>query len=192
MLTRPRHPGCTPVRSGAVAPSNTIETRRLRLRPLVTADLESLIRLRQDPKMMRYMGDGHVYDREETESWIRWHIDIWDVDGYSILAADLKPDNRFIGWIGVTKPYWFPELMDTPEIGWFIEHQLWGQGLATEGATATLQFAFDEVGLDRIIGIYNAENTASGRVMEKIGMTFWREVPHPQFGFPLRIYEANR
>ncbi len=170
----------------------TIETERLRLRPLAMADLEPLFRLRQDPEMMRYMGDGHLHDREETESWLRWQIDILEIDGYSILAADLKPENRFIGWIGVTKPYWFPELMTTPEIGWFIERQLWGQGLATEGATAALGFAFDEVGLDRIIGIYNSQNTASGRVMEKIGMTLWREVPHPQFGFPLRVYEVSR
>jgi len=64
--------------------------------------------------------------------------------------------------------------------------------LRPKGRLPYCGFAFDEVGLDRIIGIYNAENTASRRVMEKIGMTFWREMPHPQFGFPLRIYEANR
>jgi RimJ/RimL family protein N-acetyltransferase len=92
----------------------------------------------------------------------------------------------------VTRPHWLPEMMPTPEIGWFIDRAHWGNGLASEGADAALQFAFHEVDIDRVIGIYNAENVASGRVMEKIGMTFWQELPHPQKGFPMRIYEISR
>ena len=142
--------------------------------------------------MMRYMGDGHVSDEAETESWLRWHVDLWKVDGYSLFAVELKSESRLVGWLGVTKPYWFPQMLPTPEIGWFIERALWGHGIASEGAEAALRFALDDLEIDRIIGIYNAENLASGRVMEKIGMTFWQEVPHPQHGFPLRIYEASR
>jgi RimJ/RimL family protein N-acetyltransferase len=155
-------------------------------------DARPLLRLRQDPEMMRHIGDGHIQDEAESESWLRWNVDLWEVDGYSVFAADLKPDNRFVGWVGVTKPYWFPEMMPTPEIGWFIERALWGQGLASEGAEAALCFAFDTLGIKRVIGVYNDQNTASGRVMEKIGMTFWREVAHPQLGSPLRIYEVTR
>jgi RimJ/RimL family protein N-acetyltransferase len=155
-------------------------------------DAEPLLHLRQDPEMMRYIGDGHIQDEVESESWLRWTVDLWKVDGYSLFAADLKPDNRFVGWVGITKPYWFPEMMPTPEIGWFIERALWGQGLASEGAEAALGFAFETLGIERVIGIYNGQNTASGRVMEKIGMTFWQEVPHPRLEFPLRIYEVSR
>lgn len=175
-----------------ISPDTILDTERLRLRPFTMHDHGPLFRLRQDPQMMRYMGDGHLHDEEETESWLRWHIDIWSVDGYSLFAVDLKAEDRFIGWLGVTKPYWFPEMMPTPEIGWFIERAKWGQGLASEGAAAALRFAFDIVGIERVIGIYNAENHASGRVMEKIGMRFWRAEPHPQFGFPLRIFEISR
>jgi RimJ/RimL family protein N-acetyltransferase len=167
----------------------TIETERLRLRPFSMTDLVPLARLQRDPEMMQYMGDGHVHGEEETAVWLRWNVDLWEVDGYSVFAADLKPDMKLVGWVGVTKPHWFPTMMPTPEIGWFIDKQYWGQGLAPEGALAVLDFAFNEVGIDRVIGIYNAHNTKSGRVMEKIGMTFWQEVPHPQHGFPLRIFE---
>ena len=156
------------------------------------SDLEPLYCLQRDPQMMQYMGDGHVHDETESEAWLRWHVDLWDVDGCSLFAADLKPGLRFVGWVGVTKPYWFPEMMPTPEIGWFIDRAHWGQGLATEGATAALRFTFEQVGMERIIGIYHAENLASGRVMEKIGMSFWTELPHPEKGFPMRIYEISR
>ena len=111
-----------------------LDTRRLRLRPLATADLEPLSRLQQNPQMMRFMADGHVHDREETEVWLRWHIDLWDHDGFSLFAVDLKPEMHLIGWIGPALPHWFPEMMPTPEIGWFIDRAHWGQGLATEGA----------------------------------------------------------
>lgn len=99
---------------------------------------------------------------------------------------------HLIGWIGPAMPHWFPEMMPMPDIGWFIDRAHWGQGLATEGAGEVLRFAFDDVGIDRLLGIYNAENLASGRAWKKIGMSFWREVPHPSYGFPLRIYEATR
>jgi RimJ/RimL family protein N-acetyltransferase len=177
---------------GDVAPPVRLETARLVLRPLAEADLDALCRLQQDPEMMRYMGNGHVHDRRESEVWLRWHEDLWDVDGYSLFAVDLKPDMVFAGWIGLTKPHWFPELMPTPEIGWFVDRSMWGRGLAPEGAAATLRFAFDDVGVDRVLGIYHADNHRSGRVMEKIGMAFWREVPHPDHEHLLRIYEISR
>ena len=177
---------------GGVAASDIhVETDRLILRPLAMSDLEPLVRLRQDPEMMRYMGDGHVADENETESWLRWHIDLWTVDGYSLLGAELKPRNEFVGWIGVTKPYWFPEMMPTPEIGWFIERAKWGKGLASEGASSVLQFALNDLGIERIIGLYHAQNVASGRVMEKIGMRFWKELPHPKLSHSVRVFEAT-
>lgn len=180
------------IRSDTVSSLVVLETERLKLRPIVMADLETLHLLRQDPAMMRYMSDGHIPDEAETESWLHWHIDLWKVDGFSLFGAERKQDHRLIGWIGVTKPHWFPEMMPTPEIGWFVDRELWGQGLASEGAAAALHFAFHDLRSERIIGIYNAGNAASGRVMEKIGMSFWKEIPHPQFGFPLRICEARR
>lgn len=172
--------------------SNEIETERLRLRPPMMGDFEDLSLLQQDPEMMRYISDGHLSTAEETRSWLTWHADLWREAGFSIWAADLKQEGKFIGWLGVSEPMWFPEVMPTPEIGWFIDRAYWGQGLATEGALAAIQFAFTRLEIDRLIGIYNAQNLTSGRVMEKIGMTFWKELPHPRFGFPLRIYEINR
>jgi len=154
------------------------------------SDLETMVRLRQDPEMMRYMSDGYTADKSETESWLQRRVDAWTIDGFSLFAVDLKSEGACVGYVGVTKPEWFPQLMPTPEIGWFIERVRWGQGLATEGAAAVHAFAFEDLGLERLIAICNAQNVASARVMEKIGMRFWKEAPHPRFGFPLRLYES--
>ena len=69
---------------------------------------------------------------------------------------------------------------------------LWGRGLATEGARAALDFGFGSLGLERIIARYHTDNVASGRVMQKIGMRYWREVPSTEVpGVTLTFYELS-
>ncbi len=166
-----------------------VETLRLRLRPLALDDLEDLHRLQSDAEMMRFFDDG-PYIREQTRTWLEWHIAMWDQEGFSFWAAELKPDLRFIGWLGLDK-VWEPiELLPAIEAGWFIDRQHWGQGLATEGAQMALAFGFDQLGLDRIIARYNSENVASGRVMEKIGMHLWRQMQNDDPATVTNIYEA--
>ena len=59
---------------------------------------------------------------------------------------------------------------DSAEIGYDIARPLWGQGLATEAAAAVIAFGFEELGLARIQAVAGIRNTASWRVMEKLGM----------------------
>jgi RimJ/RimL family protein N-acetyltransferase len=144
------------------------ETERLRLRPLAMSDGDALHVLQRDPLMMKYFGGPYL--RAQTDTWLEWHVAMWEQEGYSHWAAELKADDHFVGWIGLTK-VWEPEdLLPATEVGWFIDRGHWGAGLATEGARRSLAFGFDELGLDRIIARYNPENLASGKVMEKIGM----------------------
>jgi RimJ/RimL family protein N-acetyltransferase len=154
------------------------------------SDADGLLRLHCDPEMMRYFGDGHTYRDDESRSWLEWHVAMWDLEGYGFWAVEHQVDDAFIGWLGVTKLWDPPELLPASEVGWFIDRRYWGQGLATEGAGEALRFAFGPLGLPRVIARYNAANVASGRVMEKIGMEFWRELPHAEVpGATARIYE---
>jgi RimJ/RimL family protein N-acetyltransferase len=160
-------------------------------------DADALLRLHRDPAMMRYFGggflggdDGHTYSRDESRTWLEWHVAMWDLEGYGFWAIEHKPAREFIGWLGATKVWAPPELMPATEIGWFVDPRYWGQGLATEGAEATLQYAFGPLALARVIARYNADNVASGRVMQKIGMHLWREKADPgRPGVTERIYE---
>jgi ribosomal-protein-alanine N-acetyltransferase len=58
------------------------------------------------------------------------------------------------------------------EVGWVLDRAWWGQGLATEGAIASVRFAFETLGMMRIISVTVAANTASRRVMEKAGLVY--------------------
>ncbi len=109
-----------------------LETTRLHLRPLAMTDAEPLYELHQDADMQRYFGDGHLYDRDESRTWLEWHVGLWDVEGYSFFAADLLAEDRFVGWVGLNKVADDPELDGQTEIGWFIDRAFWRQGLATE------------------------------------------------------------
>ena len=173
--------------------TETRETERLRLRALEMGDAEPLSRLQADPLMMRYFDDGHAYSPQESRTWLEWHVAMWPLEGYSFWAAELKETGTFLGWLGVSKVWDPPELASTSELGWFVDRRFWGQGLATEGAQAAVDFAFGPVGLDRVIARYNRENVASGRVMQKIGMRFWQDVPHRRdSGMTVRMYEMTR
>lgn len=83
-------------------------------------------------------------------------------------------------------------MLPTVEVGWRLHPDHWGVGLATEGGRASLEYAFDRVGLDRVISIYDPENVASGRVMAKLGMRPWRRTTDPARGNVLAVYELTR
>jgi RimJ/RimL family protein N-acetyltransferase len=167
----------------------TYETDRLRLRPLAMSDGEPLYALQRDRVMMRYFGGPYL--RAQTDTWIEWHVAMWEQEGYSHWAAELKEDGTFVGWVGLTK-VWEPEdLLPATEVGWFVDRRYWGAGLATEGGRCSLAFGFQELGLDRIIARYSPENLASGKVMEKLGMRHERDMPRNDGPGIARVFEIR-
>jgi RimJ/RimL family protein N-acetyltransferase len=169
-----------------------IETNRLRLRAWRDADVGVHARMRTDPEMQRYMGDGHLWTAAESREWAASVADHWDEHDFGLWAVELLATGKYIGWLGLVYPKWIPELMPTVEIGWFLDRGCWGQGLATEGATAALGVAFDDLGVDEVIGIHNPANAASRRVMEKVGLSYWKSVQHPRYGFPIDVRRVRR
>lgn len=75
------------------------------------------------------------------------------------------------------------------EVGWSIAPERWGEGFATESAAASLEWGFDRIGLPEIVSFAMVENSASIRVMEKLGMTYEREFTRA--GFPHALYRLR-
>ena len=153
------------------------------------SDAESLYALQRDLVMMRYFGGPYV--RAQTETWLEWHVAMWEQEGYSHWAAELRDDGSFVGWIGLTKVFEPEDLLPATEVGWFVDRRHWDVGLATEGARRSLAFGFIQLGLDRIIARYNPENVASGRVMEKLGMSQVGDFPQSDGQGVARVYEIR-
>ncbi|HEY4776568.1 MAG TPA: GNAT family N-acetyltransferase, partial [Candidatus Acidoferrales bacterium] len=91
--------------------------------------------------------------------------------GFGLFAAELRKDQTFIGFVGVAVPSFKAHFTPCVEIGWRLSADYWGRGLATEGATAVVKYAFEDLALDALVSFTVPKNIRSRRVMEKIGMT---------------------
>lgn len=149
-----------------------LETRRLILRPFQESDLDNYARICADPEVMRYIGTGAPLSREEAWRSIALHLGHWQLRGYGLWAAQDKQSGALAGRIGLYNPEAWP----AAEVGWLIERSRWGQGLATEGAAAAIQFAFERLSWPHISSIIRPSNRASIRVAEKLGMTRERSI----------------
>lgn len=149
-----------------------LETHRLLLRPWREEDLDSYARICSDARTMRYMRSGTM-TREQTASQIERLMRHWDEHGYGLWAVEEKPSGEFIGRVGLMR---YGDFVSEPEgsrteVGFLLDRRRWGQGLATEGVAASLQWAFKDLGFERIISIMQPDNLGSRRVIEKAGLT---------------------
>jgi RimJ/RimL family protein N-acetyltransferase len=96
-----------------------------------------------------------------------------------------------IGFTGLAIPTFLPEILPTVELGWRFARSTWGNGYATEAAKAALDFALVQLRLPDVVSIYQADNRASARIVQKLGMRFDRETVDPTCGRPVEVYRAT-
>ncbi len=134
--------------------------------------------------------------REESDAMIDRIEDHFRSKGFGLYAAELRDDGRFIGYIGLHTPTFEAHFTPCVEIGWRLASDVWGQGLATEGARAVVRHAFEKLKLNEIVSFTVPANQRSVRVMDKIGMTrdAADDFEHPSLpaGHPLRRHVLYR
>ncbi|MGW3626239.1 GNAT family N-acetyltransferase [Streptomyces sp. NPDC000880] len=168
-----------------------IQTPRLLLRRWHDDDLVPMAEINADPEVMRWIDDGSVRDLEQTAEAIeRWEEE-WDEEGFGLFAVELLASGEMAGFVGLSVPLFLPEVLPAVEIGWRLGRPFWGQGYASEAAQASLEFALQDRGLDRVISIARVGNDASENVMRKLGMVPERQTSHPVYGFPLQVYAID-
>ncbi|MEU2779182.1 GNAT family N-acetyltransferase [Streptomyces sp. NPDC007162] len=168
-----------------------IRTPRLLLRGWHDDDLAPMADINADPRVMRWIDDGSVRDLEQTAEDIeRWEEE-WDVEGFGLFAVELLASGELIGFTGLSVPEFLPEVMPAVAISWRLGSQFWGQGYASEAAHATLEFALQDRGLDRVISINRVGDNASENVIRKLGMVPGPERTHPVYGYPLRVHAID-
>jgi RimJ/RimL family protein N-acetyltransferase len=171
-----------------VADLPELETERLRLRQWRDDDLDAYAVLCADPEVMRWLGGPMTRDAAADQiNTFRKH---WDDEGFGLWCATTS-DDECIGFIGLAIPHFLPEVLPAVEIGWRLARSQWGQGFATEGARATMDFAFGTLALDRLVSITRPENRSSWNVMQKLGMTLERTTTHPKHRFDVVVYEVD-
>ncbi len=170
----------------------TLETPRLVLRRWRAEDHEPMTAINSDPEVMRWIGDGSVHDAERTAALIERVERGWEEAGFGLFAVQVRETGELAGFTGLAVPHFLPEILPAVEIGWRLGRPFWGRGIATEAARAALRFGLRDRGLDRVVSVHQIGNTASERVMVKLGMRRERDTVHPELGVPLRVYEVTR
>ena len=150
-------------------PDYPLRTSRLILRPYTIDDLDDLYDMQSRPEVTRYLlfdVRDRVQARKSLEDRIR--TTVLDQEGSSLTLAVVLPETAAV--IGDVVLFWTSREHRQGEIGYIFHPDQSGKGYATEAAREMLRLGFEGLGLHRIVGRLDARNTASARVLERLGM----------------------
>lgn len=142
-----------------------ITTQRLVLRPLGTKYLETVHVYASDIENTRYMMRLPNDSIEETQAFLEGAEKEWESEHRSFYEFAIIYEGKHVGAVSI-----YLEDDAGGELGWIINKACWRQGIAYEAATALLAYAKEALGIRRFIAHCDAENEASYRIMEKLGM----------------------
>ncbi len=141
-----------------------IDTERLSLRSYAMQDVDPLHRLWTDPAVRKYLWDDQLIARERAAEEVRSAMACFETRGFGqwlVLERDAP-----IGFCGL-RPFGEPPEV---EILYGLAPGRWGRGFATEAARAVLRYGFEDCGFAQLFAGADPPNTASFRVMERLGM----------------------
>lgn len=138
----------------------TIQTERLDLCEPRRQDVPEIVRLANDFDVARHLARlPHPYGPDDALFFLD-NV----VTSEPTWRIARRCDEALMGFVGLK-----PVDDEVLELGYWLGHRYWGAGFATEAAAGVVSYAFENLGMDRIISGYFAANTASGRVLEKLG-----------------------
>ena len=143
------------------------ESERLLFREFVLQDAEFLYHLNNDPEVIKYTGNPPFASISEAQNFIK-EYDHYRRYGFGRWTAVDKLTKKAIGWCGLK----YTEELDEIDLGYRFFKSEWNKGYATESGIATLKYAQEHLKLGRIVGRAVKENTASVKVLERVGMKY--------------------
>ena len=144
-----------------------LTTRRLVLRPFALDDalaVQVLAGAREVAETTLHI--PHPYPAGGAEQWIATHPIMWEAGTGMTSAVVDAGTGVLMGAVGLT----LTPAHSRAELGYWLGVPYWNRGYATEAAAALVDFGFTQLGLHRIQAHYLTRNSASGRVMQKLGM----------------------
>src|SRR5262245_31172222 len=140
-----------------------LRTERLLLRRWHSEDRAPFAAMNADPRVREHFPS--LQTREESDATVDRIEEHFAEHGFGWWAVEIPGVTPFVGFIGLSHPRFEAHFTPCVEIGWRLAAECWGQGYATEGARAALDFGFDVLGLDEIVSMTVPANVRSRRVM---------------------------
>jgi RimJ/RimL family protein N-acetyltransferase len=162
-----------------------LETERLRLRRLTVEDAEFILRLLNEPSFLRFIGDRGVRTLDDAREYVlNGPVASYEQFGFGLYLTTLKDSGTPIGMCGLLKR----DALDDVDIGFAFLPEFWSKGFAIEAATAVMEHARRDFGLQRIVAVTNPDNVGSIRLLEKLGLVFERMVRLSGESAEIRMY----
>lgn len=150
-----------------------IQTDRLILREILPTDVDGMFALDSDPEVHKYLGNKPVTSKEQVVAVINFIRQQYIDNGIGRWAVIDKRTNDFIGWAGLK---FVTELTNNHQnyydLGYRLRKKYWGQGIATEAAKASLQYAFEQLKTHEVYAMADCENIGSNKILKKLGLQF--------------------
>ncbi len=146
-----------------------IQTPRFYLREKLPSDAKDMYLLNADPEVIKYTGDPPFKNEAEALAFIKSY-DHFQKHGYGRWVIVDRNTKDYLGWCGLKKHD--DGMID---LGYRIKKEHWSKGIASESAAACLDFGFKTLGINEIVGRSASANLASIRILEKVGMKFWKK-----------------
>ncbi len=154
----------------------TLETDRLRLRRISSADHADWLAVWRNPGVLDYLIDFEGAPQGElAREIIEWVDRIIAEQSGIRWAIALKPKDRMVGSCGF---HLYERRHRRAEIGYELHSDYWRQGIMSEATQAVLQFCFEGLGLHRVEADVVEGNAASAALLKKLGFTLegvWRD-----------------
>lgn len=149
--------------------TQVIETERLILRPLRLDDASAMYNnWASDDEVSQYVTWPTHANLQETQELLASWVKAYQEDDFYTWGMEIKATGQLIGTFAFVG---FSDRDQVAELGYCLGKDWWNQAYTTEAGQAILAFGFNQVGLNRIQAVHDVRNPASGRVMEKLGMT---------------------
>jgi RimJ/RimL family protein N-acetyltransferase len=146
-----------------------LKSSRLVLRPYTMNDFDDLYDIQSRPEVTRHLLFG-PRDRDQVREALRQRIKAASLEdeGDELTLAVVLPETGTV--IGDVELCWTSREHRQGEIGYIFHPDHGGLGYATEAAQVMLRLGFEDLGLHRVVGRLSGSNTASARVLERLGM----------------------
>jgi len=147
------------------------QSDRIYLRRFEMGDAQFLFELNADPEVLQYTGDPPFASVAEASQFVM-DYDHYQKYGHGRWMVIHKENDEPLGWCGIK----YTPRLDEHDLGFRFAKRYWGQGYATESSKLVVQYGFEMLGLETIVGRAMVDNVASIRVLTKVGFTFQKQI----------------
>lgn len=169
-------------------PFKTFETDRLFLYPTSVENAAFILELLNTPKWIKHVGDRKVYTEDDARAYIKAKmLPQQERLGFSHYTIFRKADNTAIGGCGLFDR----EGVDGIDIGFAFLPQYENQGYGYEASSELMRAAVEDFNITNIKAITSKDNTASQKLLRKLGLSFIGKLTLPGDSEELLLYEVQ-